>query len=298
MSKRILATVIAGVVIAAVGSAAFATSGTGSTSSDYNPTASTRILDTRTAGGAVGADKVLTVSLPASVPVTATAVTVNLTVTGGTSNGYVLAYPDGGARPVSGSNVNYGPGQTVGNQATVPVPDGKIDVYNASAGTVQVVVDLEGWYTPSAPAYVAPSAVNYTAPVPANDTIDTGGSAATRATQVGSLTLNPGTYLLTVNAKATPIVQANAVTQISPSFFVYDQPLTSAFTGDLVNFGGNPIESGANANIDAYFGASQIVTITAPNTTLYFYAFGYDSDRGEGTYTLDDLTASAIPQNS
>lgn len=300
MKKRLLAASIAAAVIAAGAGTAFATASSGSTASDYNAVASTRLVDTRTAGGPVKADGTLVVSGTANgatVPAGATAVNVTITVVGPTAaNGDIEAYADGTTRPALGSNVNFVKGQTVANLATVPVVNGKIDLYNYSSGTVQIVVDLEGYYTASAPAYMAPAATTWNLPA-ANqgETINTGGSAATRSTDVGTLTLNPGTYLLNVNAKVTPIVQANADTQISPSFFVYDQAISASFTGDLMNFGGSPIESGANANIDSYFSASQIVTVTAPNTTLHFISFGYDNDRGEGTYELDSVTVTATP---
>lgn len=304
MNKRALALTATAAVVIGAGAAAAATSGTGSTASDYTATASTRLVDTRTAGGAVGADKTLVVSLGKGVPANATAVTVNLTVTDSTGIGYLVAYADGSPLPVPGSNVNYGKGQTVGNQATIPVTDGKIDVFNASSGTAQIVVDLEGYFTPSAPSYTPPVSTTWNLPaagftgtgtactVPAN-CVTTGGSAATTATEIGTVTLQPGEYLVSFTAKATPLM--TSAVQVFPEFFVYDQPLTSSFAGNVLNVGSGALESGGSTNIDSYFSGSGAVTVTAPNTTLHLYAFGYDSDRGNGAYTLDTASLTAVP---
>lgn len=180
-SKRIIAAVAVAALAAGVGTAVAAT-GSSSTASDYVPVAATRIADTRTAG-ALGPGKTLVVTLPAA-DAGATAVTVNLTAVSGTANGYLVAYPDGGARP-STSNVNYLAAQTAFDLATVPVTDGKLDVYNASAGSVQVLVDLQGYYTPSAPAYVPPQA-SWTATTAVEDHPDSGNDGGNWA--VDSLT--------------------------------------------------------------------------------------------------------------
>ena len=70
-----------------------------------------------------------------------------MTATGSTASSYVTAYPDGQARPAEGSNLNFTKGETIPNLVIVPVgSDGKIDLYN-SAGNVNLVADLFGYYT-------------------------------------------------------------------------------------------------------------------------------------------------------
>jgi hypothetical protein len=44
------------------------------------------------------------------------------------------------------SNLNFSAGETMANLVTVPINNGKIDFYNSSGGTVNVVADLEGSY--------------------------------------------------------------------------------------------------------------------------------------------------------
>jgi len=68
-----------------------------------------------------------------------------VTATGPTSNSYVTVYPDGGTRPVA-SNLNFTAGETIPNLVVVPVgADGKVDFYN-TAGSVNLVADLAGYY--------------------------------------------------------------------------------------------------------------------------------------------------------
>ncbi|HEY6538369.1 MAG TPA: hypothetical protein VI138_04935, partial [Candidatus Dormibacteraeota bacterium] len=78
------------------------------------------------------------------------AVVVNVTITDPTTAGYISVFPEGVARPVV-STLDFSPGESRANLAEVAVGDnGQIAVYN-SAGTTQVVVDVEGWYDSSAP---------------------------------------------------------------------------------------------------------------------------------------------------
>lgn len=304
MKKRLLAASIAAAVIAAGAGTAFATASSGSTASDYTPVASTRLVDTRTGGGPVKADGTLVVSDTANgatVPADATAVNVTITVVSPTAaNGDIEAYADSATRPAQGSNVNFVKGQTVANLATVPVVNGKIDLYNFSGGTVQIVVDLEGYYTASAPAYVPPVSTTWNLPAASQgETVTTGGSAVTNATLLDgtssgtSITLQPGTYLVSFTAKATPTDTSSV--QTFPQFFIYDQALSASFAGDVLNVGSGALESGGNTNIDSYFSGSGTVTVAAPNTTLFVYGFGYRGDRGAGAFTLDIASLTAVP---
>lgn len=125
--------------------------------------------------------------------------------------------------------------------------------------------------------------------------VPTGGGFVANATQVGTVQLGAGTYLINVNAKATP----NAVTsgQVFPEFFVYNQAANSNFTGDLFNVGSGALEqfptSVLSSKIDSYYGGSAVITVPSGGKTLHIYAFGYDSDQGAGSYLLDDLAVTA-----
>jgi hypothetical protein len=119
--------------------------------------------------------------------------------------------------------------------------------------------------------------------------VATGGGFVANSTPVGTVTLKAGTYLLNLNAKATP--KASSAIEVFPQFFVYDQVKNASFTGDLFNVGSGPLASN-NTSIDSYYSGSAVLTL-AQATTLHVYAFGYDSDRSAGTYVLDDLSVTA-----
>jgi hypothetical protein len=75
----------------------------------------------------------------------ATAVVINVTVTGATAASYLTVYPDGTPRPLA-SDVNFGAGATVPNLAVVKLgADGKLAVYN-HAGSTSVIIDVLGYY--------------------------------------------------------------------------------------------------------------------------------------------------------
>jgi uncharacterized delta-60 repeat protein len=122
---------------------------------------SARILDTRTGLGAstepVPAHGTLSVTVAGAggVPLTgASSVVINATVTNQAAPGYLTIFPSGMTRPTS-SNLNFAAGQTRANLATVRLgSDGKLNFYNASAATVDLVADVAGYYidgTPTAP---------------------------------------------------------------------------------------------------------------------------------------------------
>lgn len=76
----------------------------------------------------------------------APAVAMNVTVTNPTADGFLTAYPSGTAQPTA-SNLNFTRGQTVPNHVVVKVgADGFVSLTNNSAGTVDVIADLSGYY--------------------------------------------------------------------------------------------------------------------------------------------------------
>ena len=149
---------------------------------EYKPVTPIRVLDTRKAIGVPKIAKVApggTVKLKLAgvdgVPSGAAAVTLNVTVTNASSGGYVTAYPDGVAKP-NASNVNFTQGQTVANLATVKLgSDGYVDLTNSGSGTIDLVADLQGYYTVNGDTYTAVNNGSYevlkSVAVPAGGTV-------------------------------------------------------------------------------------------------------------------------------
>ena len=122
--------------------------------------------------------------------------------------------------------------------------------------------------------------------------VTTGGSFNTNSAAIGTVPLKAGTYLVTFSAKATPNDSSLATgTQVFPQFFIYDQVKNPSFAGDLFNVGAGALEP-TSTNHDSYYSGSTQLTLTG-STTLHFYAFGYDSDSGAGTYALDQAVFTA-----
>jgi hypothetical protein len=127
------------------------------TGSGYTPLSPVRILDTRKGIGAPAAKVPAfgTVSLKvvgtAGVPSGVIAVALNITVVNPTQTGYITAYPGGQAKPGI-SNLNFKPGQIVPNTAIVQVgTNGYVNFANGSGGTVDLLADLAGYYSPTSP---------------------------------------------------------------------------------------------------------------------------------------------------
>lgn len=115
---------------------------------DIVPLDATRLLDTRTAGGvpvAPGATVHVPVLGKAGIG-SASAVALQVTAVGGTSAGYLTTWSGEGSLPGT-SSLNYSRGQVVGAFApTTVAADGTVAVTNTSAGTVHLLVDVEGWW--------------------------------------------------------------------------------------------------------------------------------------------------------
>jgi hypothetical protein len=124
-----------------------------------------RVMDSRTGFGGAGEailphaaaklSSLWNTMLPSGANVTA--VVLNVTVLGARSAGALTVFPDGVlyqdgvALPNSTSlpgtpNIAFLPGQAQSNLVIVPT-SGLADFYNGSDGNLQVVADLEGYYT-------------------------------------------------------------------------------------------------------------------------------------------------------
>lgn len=80
-----------------------------------------------------------------TVPTTATAVSLNVTVVNPSAGGFITVYPCGVERPLA-SNVNFKAGQVIPNGVIAPIgANGKVCFY--SSKETDLVVDIAGWFT-------------------------------------------------------------------------------------------------------------------------------------------------------
>ncbi|MBR7826120.1 right-handed parallel beta-helix repeat-containing protein [Actinospica sp. MGRD01-02] len=115
------------------------------TGSGLVPVNDVRVLDTRSSKTTIPAGGTVKVNLGSYTGITTAA--LNLTVTNPKAGGFIVAYPDGAPRPDS-SDVNFGTGQTVADEAVVKVgSDGSVDFTNGGTGSVDLVVDLTGYFS-------------------------------------------------------------------------------------------------------------------------------------------------------
>ncbi len=107
-----------------------------------------RVLDTR-AGTPVAASSPRAVPVAGvdGIPATATAVAVEVTTVTPAGNGNIELYPTGQAPAHRTSTVNLVPGQDIANQAVVGLGSGGSFTVSNAAGSVNVVVDVVGYYT-------------------------------------------------------------------------------------------------------------------------------------------------------
>jgi hypothetical protein len=127
---------------------------TQTTSGLFNPLSPSRAFGSLTIGGAIGAGQTQAVTVAGAgatdeVPATASAVVLNVTAAHATLPSFLTVFPAGVSMPVA-SNLNFGaqaPLQAIANRVTVGVgTNGQIDVYNLT-GTVNVDVDVDGYYS-------------------------------------------------------------------------------------------------------------------------------------------------------
>jgi hypothetical protein len=113
-----------------------------------------RVLDTRRPNGSLGGPalsaggaRTFVIAGQCGIPSSALSVSVNVTITGPTSGGFLTIYPAGSPVPPS-STINYAAGQTRANNA-VPLLGASGDITVACgqpSGTVQFILDVTGYF--------------------------------------------------------------------------------------------------------------------------------------------------------
>jgi hypothetical protein len=206
----------------------------------YVPVTPFRITDTRPNSGQPNAGKTLTAAATLNVQVTglgtvpagASAAVLNVTAVGPTASGFLTVFPEGTTMPTV-SNLNFTPGVVVANLVTVPLSStGMVSIFN-HAGSTNVVVDVDGYYT-STPLTNGSGLYNPMSPVRALGTLAVGATVAANTsvpvTVTGALTGVPATATAVV-------VDVTAAHATAPSYLtVYPAGVTPVPTASNVNF--------------------------------------------------------------
>lgn len=125
--------------------------------SSYHVLAPCRVIDTRNAEGpgglggpalVAGVSRTFQLAGACGIPETATAVSINVTVTQGGAAGSLTIYPGGGAVPLA-TAINFGAGRTRANNVMAKVQsDGlaSLSVLNGSEAAVHFILDVNGYF--------------------------------------------------------------------------------------------------------------------------------------------------------
>lgn len=266
----------------------------------YHGVTPTRILDTRVSHTtlAAGATLKLKVSGANGIPAGITAADMNVTATGGTLGGHLTVFPDGVARP-NASSVNYqkAPLNTANDITGTVATNGYVDVYNGSTGKVDVVVDVQGYFS-TAPA---PSvSVTTAAPLSADGTVLTHvggrvGDPGFATPLTAAVTLQPGTYQYTLYADFSRRAGTGADNPAGNNTYgtaflwadvngdnAYDWKTNEAL-GGTVQTGAVPVDP--TGSIEQPANGVGVFTLTTA-TKVLVGGFAYNSDTGQyGTGT-------------
>ncbi|MGW6614352.1 PKD domain-containing protein [Streptomyces erythrochromogenes] len=221
----------------------------------FAPITPTRVVDTRTAGGALGGGQTRTVKVAGvnGIPADATAVALNLTGTGATENSHVIAYPYQDKRPTT-SNLNLEPGKDKSNQAIVPVgPNGTITLYTNS-GSTHLVLDAVGYYGTNGTTLFTP-----VVPQRLADTRTTGKLAPGTATTVSGIPANAIGAAL--NVTATDTTGPGFLTVYGHGGVRPDASSLQTRLGETVpNHVTTPVADGRVTVWNSYGGANHVIT--------------------------------------
>jgi Concanavalin A-like lectin/glucanases superfamily len=125
---------------------------TAATGELYHPVDDTRLVDTRLSdpdnGGAadpVAGDATLSLSVPDNIAVPNPTLVLDVVTTAGTGNGVLTVYPNGQSRPSADTNDWIGD-QDLADLALATAGGNEVDFYNNSSGTVQLIIDVSGYF--------------------------------------------------------------------------------------------------------------------------------------------------------
>ena len=298
------------------------------TGSAYRSLIPVRLMDTRSSGVTIdgaaqgggvipaGGSIDLKIAGRGGLPATGLgSVVLNLTPVGATLPSFVTVHPAGSPRPNT-SNLNPTPGLIIPNTVIVKVgANGEISIYNNS-GTVDMVVDLLGWF-PVGPAFTALDPARILDTRPGFTTIDgisagggevgpagvldlqVAGRAGVPATGVGAVVLNltgvnqnDGTFL-TVYPKgaARPLA---SVLNPTPGLVSPNLVIAKVSSGGQVSIYNNTGSLDVIADVYGWFpsdvvAADDTATVTEDTTTA-IDVLANDTDNDGGAVTIGSAT--------
>jgi hypothetical protein len=277
----------------------------------YTAVTPTRLLDTRNSGNTLGSGGSLNLAIGGvgPVPANASAVVLNVTAVNQSSGGFFTVFPAGSAPPKA-SNLNWPAHKTVSNLVTVGLGGGQVTIYNG-VGSVDVVVDLQGYYAPSsggsAGGYVPVVPARITDTRPGSGQINAGltlGSGATLDVQVTGAGGIPATGVTAVvmNVTATNTIAASFFTVFptgaplplasnlnwTPGVTVPNRVMVPIGSGGKVSFYNGVGSADLIVDVNGYFtdssGTGASFTALTPNRIVdtRFGTGGFSSPLGQG----------------
>jgi hypothetical protein len=265
-----------------------------------------RVVDTRTSGGAIGTgtSRCFTVAGVSGIPANATAVVLNMTAVGYGVRGWLTGYPNGQAVPAT-STVNYDPTQyAIANGVTLEVGNGgQVCVYvgtvNSAPGSSHVVLDVTGYYLPSATEYALASVfVNRGSGVTRWATFS-GALGSPAGTTIGGsfrFTCTPTQAPCKVSIGAAVISDQSGTTVVHPRLLIYKQsgaaaasPITSCEYADGAN---------NNAGLDTISRVPTLIDAQAAMNTPLSMGIGASLDCGSTQPYSPTVTEIWVPAAS
>ena len=227
-----------------------------------------RAYDSRDGDGCVGATRVVPIqSVVPGVPVSATAVALNITVVGPRAAGYLTAYPSGVGRP-NVSTLNYVAGQVVPNGTLLKLGNaGQITVF-ANAGCPDVVIDVVGWFATGTAVLggfigITPARILDTRTGPACSVNPTTSVQVAGGTDLGGAATG-----VPANASAVAL-NVTAVAGFVPGYITAYPAGVAAPTASTVNYrAGQVVPNGALVKVGAFAADSFTTNGGCPNVVV------------------------------
>ncbi|HVD04031.1 MAG TPA: putative Ig domain-containing protein [Candidatus Dormibacteraeota bacterium] len=275
----------------------FAPVASNATSGRYVPLTAARIADTRPGSGepysgdTLGPGGTLSIQVAGrgGVPTTGVmAALMNVTATDTSTASYLTVYPQGSSTPMA-SNLNWVAGETVANRVLVPVnpSTGQISLYN-SGGSVDVVVDVDGYFVSGGTAPTNASLFVPISPIRVLDTRATGQTLGPSGTLSQQMAGSDG-----IGSTATAVVtNVTAVNATAPSYLTVYPGGVRPLASDVNWLAGQVVPNLTVATLSS----SGSITLfnDAGKVDVLIDAFGYFVPRGPLAVTTTSLANPAL----